>query len=249
MIETIFPTPLPSPSLIKWQPSEYRGITPGKSTYKDVIKRFGKPKGDSNPEGWEEVENPIPKQAGINIKLTSAPGINNEKSTWEMGWELRIIDGDTLFDLAKSGELMKDGSDVKHGELIAKSSFKKSDLSQMKNRETNLQIPFDEKTIEKLKIELQNSFPNQNSPDNKTNAKTRPAEIKLQVFLFYANALIYDAKLKKSVIVPFDWIMPFSRHPNAKFEMTIDINPDGSYGKRIILPQKSTNTITIPAKQ
>lgn len=196
----------------------------------------------------KQVENPTPKQAEINIKLTNTPGINNQKSTWEMGYELRIIDSDAFYDLAKSGELMKEGSDVKHGELIAKNSFKKSDLSQTKNRETNLQIPFDEKAIEKLKVELQKLSSNQNASGNKTNAKIKSPETKSQVFLFYANALIYDAKLKKSVIVPFDWILPFSRHPNAKFEMEIEINADGTFNKKVVLP-KSETIITIPAKQ
>ena len=52
------PTPTPSPAVpIEWKPSAYHGITPGKSTYKDVIKLFGKPEGDGNPEGDPEIEN------------------------------------------------------------------------------------------------------------------------------------------------------------------------------------------------
>lgn len=50
------PTPTPLPSAIKWIPSEYSGITPGKTTYKQVIKILGKPKGESNPEGETDLK-------------------------------------------------------------------------------------------------------------------------------------------------------------------------------------------------
>ncbi len=53
------PTPSPAQQ-VKWNPSEYLGITPGKSTYDDVIKILGKPRleGSENEEDKDFEKDP-----------------------------------------------------------------------------------------------------------------------------------------------------------------------------------------------
>ncbi len=76
--------------------------------------------------------------------------------------------------------------------------------------------------------------------------------MKIQVFVMYANVLVYDAKLKKNIIVPFNWVLPFAHFahfPGANFQMTFQIEENGEFARSMVLPEKSKNSFTITTKQ
>ncbi len=92
--ETPAPTPKTSPAQIKWQPSEYLGITPGKSTERDVKKLLGKPEweGDDSEEDKDFKKDPefnkllqYPKGieviVGKKTKITKTIGISYPEIT------------------------------------------------------------------------------------------------------------------------------------------------------------------------
>ncbi len=200
----------------------------------------------------KEESNTTPKAATIKITLLDLPGVNLEKSKWEIAYELRIASQKELDDASINGRLNLD-ADKKIGEFIGKGSFAKNILSKKENREVILTVPLDEKIQKKLDDELESlnksnaTAPNKNAPDAATERR-----LKTQNFLVYANALVYDAKLKKNIIIPFNWVLPFTRHtrvPNASYEMTLQIEENGEYGRRWILPEKPKNSTTITIKQ
>jgi hypothetical protein len=164
----------------------------------------------------------VPKEATIVVNFLDLPGKENEKSSWEVSYELRIIDEKSYLEAVKMGKLKQMSLDEeKSGDFIAKSSFRKINLSQAGNRQVILKIPFDEKMQEKLK-----------------------ATQKLkQVFLFYSSAIVFDGKLKKNIIIPLSWIWRYEIYPDAKFGMELKIeentSEDGySYSRKTFLPEK-----------
>lgn len=162
----------------------------------------------------------IPKEATVFIEFLDLPGIKNTNSKWEMSYELRVIDRKNLFEATKSGKLKSmeiDGEKV--GDIVAKGSFKKQNLSQEANRKVSLTIPFDENIREKL--ESQSQTPHQ--------------------FLFYASALVFDGKLKKNIVVPLSWVWDYELYPDAKFGMSFKIEDDptgNAYSRNTFLPAK-----------
>ncbi len=177
--------------------------------------------------------------ATIKITLLDLPGINDEKSKWEVSYELRIANQKELDDATVNNRLFLD-SNHKLGEFIAKSSFIKSGLSKKENREVILTVPLDEKIQKKLADELESlNKPNIAALNKNTPESLSERRMKTQVFVMYANALIYDAKLKKNIIVPFDWVLPFTRFtrlPDASFEMTLQIKENGEFARNWVLP-------------
>lgn len=162
----------------------------------------------------------VSKDATIIINFLDLPGVENDKSSWEVAYELRIIDGNSLVNATKT-EKLKEMSieEEKVGDFIGKGSFRKENLSQIVNRRVVLQIPFDEKIQEKLK--------------NVGNLR--------QEFLFYGSAIVFDGKLKKNIIVPLGWVWRYEIYPDAKFgmEFSVETNENGySYSRKTFLPDK-----------
>lgn len=191
------------------------------------------------------------KAATIKITLLDLPGANLEKSKWELAYELRIASEKELFDAMTNGRLDLN-ADKKLGEFVAKSSFTKNALSKKENREAFLTVPLNAKIQEKLASELE--MLGKSAAPNKNAAETPLPErrLKTQNFLIYANILVYDAKLKKDIVVPFDWVLPFARFahfPGANFQMTFQITEKGEYARSMMLPEKSKKSLTITTKQ
>jgi hypothetical protein len=199
----------------------------------------------------KEDSNAALKAATLKITLLDLPGLNLEKSKWELAYELRIASEKELFDAMTNGRLDLN-PDKKLGEFVAKSSFTKNALSKKENREAFLTIPLDAKIQEKLATELEMLNKSAAAPNKNTPEALRERQLKTQHFLMYANILVYDAKLKKTIVIPFDWGFPFARFahfPGANFQMTFQIKENGDVTKSIVLPEKTKNSKTITVKQ
>jgi hypothetical protein len=199
----------------------------------------------------KEGSNAALKAATLKITLLDLPGVNLEKSKWELAYELRIASEKELFDAMTNGRLNLD-ADKKLGELVAKSSFTKNALSKKENREAFLTVPLDAKIQEKLATELELLNKSAAAPNKNTPEALRERQLKTQNFLMYANILVYDAKLKKNIVVPFHWVLPFARFahfPGANFQMTFQIKENGEYARSMVLPEKTKNSKTITVKQ
>ncbi len=199
----------------------------------------------------KEESNAALKAATIKITFLDLPGIANDRSKWELAYELRIASQKELNDASTDGRLTLD-AEKKLGEFVAKSSFSKNVLSKKENREAFLTVPLDKKTQEKLSAELEilnkpAAVPNKNASEARSER-----QLKTQNFVMYANILVYDAKLKKNIVVPFNWILPFARFahfPGANFQMTFQITENGEFARSMVLPEKTKKSFTITTKQ
>lgn len=201
----------------------------------------------------KEESNAALENAKIKITLLDLPGVNLEKSKWEFAYELRITTRKEISDAMTNGRLYLD-ADKKLGEFVAKDSFTKNNLSKKENREVILTIPLDKKIQEKLANDLESLVKFENLVvQNKNNRESLTEwQMKSQDFVLYANILVYDAKLKKNIIVPFNWLLSYSRFahlPGANFEMTFEINESGDVAKGVVLPEKLKNSKTTIIKQ
>ncbi|CAN5671073.1 hypothetical protein BH24ACI2_BH24ACI2_02310 [soil metagenome] len=200
----------------------------------------------------EESKNAL-ENATIKINFLDLPGVNLEKSKWEVAYELRIITEKELFEAMTKGSLKLD-ADKKIGEFVAKDSFTKNTLSKKENREVILTISLDKETQEKLAGDLESlvKFDNAVAQNKNTSESLSERRMKMQSFLIYATILVYDAKLKKNIIVPFNWVLPYTRFshlPGANFEMTFEIKENGDYARSMVLPEKAKTSMTITTKQ
>ncbi|MEO8074676.1 MAG: hypothetical protein ABI891_15455 [Acidobacteriota bacterium] len=201
----------------------------------------------------KEDSNAALENAKIKITLLNLPGVDLEKSKWEMSYELRIATQKDLSDAMTNGSLTLN-ADQKLGDFVAKNSFSKSSLVKKENREIVLTIPLDKKIQEKLANDLASLVEFENLvAQNKNNRESlTERQIKSQDFVMYANILVYDAKLKKNIIVPFNWLLPYSRFahlPGANFEMTFEIKEGGDFAKSVVLPERAKKSLTITTKQ
>ena len=179
----------------------------------------------------------IPKVATVRITLVNAPGINDAGSRWEIAYELRIINQADDWKAWKQGKF-KAGSEERVGELIKEGSVKET-LRSPANRQVVLSIPFSPEILERLREQPQNLLKATSSNITPEEIKLlKEQEIKSQIFLFYPIINIYDAKLKKNIIIPQPFSWPFYDYPDAKFEIRVEINDDGSYRFKSSLPTR-----------
>lgn len=198
----------------------------------------------------KEESNREPKTAIVKISLLDLPGANEEKSKWEVSYELRVITEKEMREALVAGKLKYMDGEEKLGVLIGKGSFTKNALSKTENREATLTLPLNEEIQNRLNNQLKNrANVSLSSLNEKRVGTTKDTETEAQIFLFYASALVYDAKLKKNVIIPLNWILPFFRHPNANFEMTLQVKENGEYASMLVLPEKSRNSLTKTVRQ
>ncbi|HUQ32718.1 MAG TPA: hypothetical protein VM095_11395 [Pyrinomonadaceae bacterium] len=170
----------------------------------------------------------VPKAATVKIVLLNAPGMNDEGSKWEIAYEFRIANEITLWKAWKQGQ-SNGGSDQRVGELIKEGAIK-AKLRPSKNCEVVFHIPFSPEIQERLRNqprERVKTLSGQRTPEEIRLLKEQ--EIKSQVFLFYTVINIYDAKLKKNLIIPVSRSWNFDSNLQAQFEIKVEINSDGSY--------------------
>ncbi len=194
------------------------------------------------------------ENATIKITLLDLPGVNLEKSKWEFAYELRFTNRKEISDATTNGRLEDLNAIPKLGEFIVKDSFTKNNLSKKENREVVLTIPLNKKIQEKLADDLESLTKSENpvAQNKNTRESLTERQMKTQYFVMYANILVYDAKLKKNIIVPFDWLLPYSRFahlPGANFEMTFEVKEGGDFAKSVVLPEKLKNSKTTIIKQ
>lgn len=184
-----------------------------------------------------------PQTAVVKFSLLDLPGLQNAESKWEVSYELRIISEKEKYEAIKSGKLKQMESEEKIGILIDKGSFTKKDLLDKENRQSSVTILLSEEIRERLRNQPQNRInPAASNYDEASIKKMKEDEAKAQVFLLYANAIVYDGKLKKNVVAPLSRIISFTQCPDASFEMTLKLNNDGFYSSNLILPTSKTST-------
>lgn len=196
--------------------------------------------GPSNLRASVQASQEIPKAATVEIVLLKAPGINDEGSKWEIVYEFRIINQAAEWQAWKQGKF-KAGSGERVGELIKEGTIKET-LRSPANRKIVLKIPFSPDILERLRNQPRERIkttPGQITPEEIKLFKEQ--EMKFQVFLFYPVINIYDAKLKKNFIIPASRTWAFEEYPQARFEMTVEINDDGTYRVKSSWPPKKSS--------
>jgi hypothetical protein len=191
-----------------------------------------------NPLARLPTPQAIPRAATVEIVLLKAPGINDEGSRWEIAYEFRIINQADDWQAWKQGKF-KAGGGERVGELIKEGSVKET-LRSPANRKVVFKIPFSPEIQERLRNqprEQVKTTPGQITPEEIRLLKEQ--EMKRQIFLFYPVINIYDAKLKKNIIIPASRTWTFAEYPEARFEITVEINDDGSYRAKSSLPTKT----------
>jgi hypothetical protein len=183
------------------------------------------------------VSQEIPKTATVEIILLTAPGIDNVESHWEIAYEFRIATEAMLWQAWKQGNL-RSGNQERVGELIKEDTFKEM-LRSPENRKAIFRIP--------LSAEIQGRLRNQpRAPFKIASGQITPEVVKLsreyemkaQVFAFYPTINIYDAKLKKNIIIFYPQTWDFYNYPQARFEIKVEINGDGTYNVYSSLPTR-----------
>ncbi|SRR6266446_2332591 len=180
----------------------------------------------------------VPRTASVEIVLLSAPGINDEGTRWEIAYEFRIANDATLWQAAKQGKF-KNGSRERVGELIKGGDVKKI-LRSPENRQVLFQIPLSSEIQERLRNQPRDSIkivPGKITPEDIR--LSREQEMRMQSFLFYSVINIYDAKLKKTLMIPATFTWSFGSYPQALFGIRVEINSDGGYSLNTSLPTKT----------
>jgi hypothetical protein len=163
----------------------------------------------------------VPTSATIQVTLVDAPGINDDGSRWEINYEFRIASDAAIWDAHKR----KDGSEERVGDLLKEGSFKQT-LRSAENRRLVLTVPLTADIQARLRSQ---PTPSEAAKMNLTVAESRELERRSQSFLFRLVAEVYDAKLKKSVLISQGFPWSFAGNPDARFEIKLKINADGGY--------------------
>jgi len=177
----------------------------------------------------------VPKEATVVVDLRRAPGINDDESNWELSYEFRIANDTDIWEAWKESKI-RGGSDQRLGALI-KEDVVKRNLRTVANRRVVIAIPLGREIQERLRNQprvLVKVHPGRMTPEDIKLLKEQ--ELRSQSFFLYAVINVHDAKLKKTVIIPATFSWPFLNYPQARFQIMVDINNDGSYSVNTTLP-------------
>jgi hypothetical protein len=183
------------------------------------------------------ISQDVPKTATVEIVLLTAPGINDRGTRWEIAYQFRIINQADDW-LAWNQRTFKAESGNRLGELIKEGAIKGM-LRPPANREVVLHIPFTAEIQERLRNqpkEWAKITPGHITPEQIRLSQEQ--ETKTQIFLFYPIITVYDAKLKKNIIIEALRAWTFADYRQAKFKITLEIHEDGSYSTKSSLPTK-----------
>jgi hypothetical protein len=182
-------------------------------------------------------ENTFLKNVTVIYRLLDSPGINDLESKWEVSYELRIISEKESYEAIRAGKLKQMQTEEKIGLLINKGSFSGKNLIKKENREVTFTVPLNEEIQERLKGEPKDRINLANvTLTDEVIKKSREDEARAQVFLIYANALVYDAKLKKTTIIPLCFIMRYPQYSGGVFGAAFKVTEDG-YATQPVAPQ------------
>jgi hypothetical protein len=173
------------------------------------------------PEKGPEAREKVPTSSAVEVTLVHAPGINDEGSLWEINYEFRIASDASVWDAHKR----KDGSEALVGDLLKEGSCKQT-LRSTTNRRVILTVPLAAEMQERLRSQ---PSPGEAAKTNLTAEESRKLEERSQSFRFRLVAEVYDAKLRKSVLISQAFLWPFAGYPEARFEIKIQINAEGGY--------------------
>lgn len=193
---------------------------------------------EPNTKASLRLSQTVPTSAVIDFVLSEAPGLSTRKSKWEISYELRLSNEAELWD-ARKREKASGVGEVRTGELLKTASIKKS-LESADSRRIHIAVPFSTSTLQALRDEPRESIritASNRTPENLKLAKEQ--EVKSRVFLLYAIVSVYDATLQRTVTIPVSRAWGFTAHPDARFDVKIDIHKDGSYSVKSSEPKPS----------
>lgn len=181
----------------------------------------------------------------MEIVLLTAPGIDDEGSKWEIAYEFRITNAAAneaaFFEARKRGK--PQGTEVRVGELIKEADLKKT-LRPPENHKFVFEIPFSPEIQERLRNQPSEHLkiaPGTITPER--NKVLQEQETKFQVFMLYSVINIYDARLKKNILIPVNQEWSFANYPDARFGFKIELNSDGSYSWKTTLPANGRSPV------
>jgi hypothetical protein len=183
----------------------------------------------------------VPKAAIVEIVLLRAPGIDDEGSQWEIAYELRMTTAAAseaaYFEARKRGK--SQGADARVGELIKAADLRKP-LRSPENHKFVFQIPLSAEIQERLRNQPKERATTAPGPRSAEMDKLlQEQETRFQIFNFYSVINIFDARLKKNIIISVPQSWDYANYPDARFGFTIEINSDGSYRWKTSSPAKT----------
>jgi hypothetical protein len=186
----------------------------------------------------------VPRLASVEVSLLKAPGLNMRDSRWEIAYEFRITNEIGLWEATQRRRLNGPG-EKRIGALIKEGSVAHL-LTSPADHKFVLQIPFTTAALEKLRQQPQTRINLTATTATAENIKlNKEQEVKSQVFIFSAVVRVHDAKLNKTMTIPIDREWDFANFPDARFEITIEINGPDSFSVNSSRVKNAGNSITI----
>jgi hypothetical protein len=184
----------------------------------------------------------IPTAATIEIVLLTAPGINDEGSKWEIAYELRIINEAAneaaFFAARKQGK-----PEGRVGELIKEADIRKP-LRPPENHKFVFEIPLSPEIQARLRNQPREHLkiaPGPITPESYNASKEQ--DTLFQIFKFYSVINLYDARLKKNILIPVDQAWSFAKYSDARFGFKIEIDSDGGASWKTTQPANSSSPV------
>lgn len=180
----------------------------------------------------------VPTSAVIDFVLSEAPGLSTRKNKWEISCELRLSNEAELWEARKKEKTFGSG-EVRSGEILKTTTIKKS-LESSDSQTIHIAVPFSASTLQALRDEPRERVKTTTSNRTPENLKlAREQEVRSRVFLLYAVVSVYDATLEQTITIPVSRAWGFTAHPDARFEVKINIHKDGSYGVKSSEPKSA----------
>ena len=184
----------------------------------------------------------IPTAATVEIVLLTAPGIDDEGSKWEIAYEFRIINeaaNETAYFAAR-----KQGKpEGRIGELIKEADVGKP-LRSAENHKFVFAIPFSPEIQARLRNQPREHpkiAPGPITPESYKASKEQDTQF--QIFKFYSVINVYDARLKKNILIPVNQEWTFAKYSDARFGFKIEIDSDGGASWKTSQPANSSSPV------
>lgn len=129
------------------------------------------------------------------------------------------------------------------GELIKDADVRKP-LRSLQNHKFVFEIPFSPEIQERLRNQPREHLkiaPGPITPESYQASKAQDTQF--QVFKFYSVINIFDARLKKNILIPVDQEWTFAKYPDARFGFKIEIDSDGGASWKTNRPANSTSPV------
>jgi len=191
-----------------------------------------------SPARFRMLAEEIPDAVTVEIILVNSPGITHEASSWEIAYEFRIATDAMVWEANKKRQ-SEPRNTSRAGELINQGVVKKS-LRPPGHRRIVLQFPLNRDIQERLRNHPRDRVkltPGNVTPEQIKLAKEQ--EMKSQSFLFYPVISVFDAQLKKTIVMQFPQVWSFSGSAKPRYEIKVVVNPDGSYSVNRTLPTRA----------